>query len=82
LNEASKEEDYLANIAHKLLHVINLNAKAVQFDFDIMIDTTLMLWKKCKETFEKYQTGSQDNHQWVNKLENLAKVRYCLADLM
>jgi hypothetical protein len=75
INDVSKEEDYLANIAHKLLHTINFNSNVAQADFDIMIDTTLMLWKKCKETFEKYQTGSHDNYLWVNKLENLSKVK-------
>ena len=64
----------LASIANKLMHVINLNTKSEKLDLDIMVDTTLLLWKKCKEVFQKHQTGSQDNYRWVTKLENLSKV--------
>ena len=73
--EMTKEEDLLANIAHKLMHVITTNVKSDKLDLDIMIDITLLLWKKCKEVFQKYQTGSQDNYIWLSKLDNLSKVR-------
>jgi predicted metal-dependent HD superfamily phosphohydrolase len=69
-----REEDLLANIANKLMQVISLKIKTEKIDLDIMIDTTLMLWKKCKEVFQKFQTGAQDNYRWVTKLENLGKV--------
>lgn len=71
--ESFKEEDLLASIAHKLMHVINLDIKDEKLDLDVMIDVTLLLWKKCKEVFQKHQTGTQDNYRWVAKLENLSK---------
>lgn len=74
--DSFKDEDLLANIANKLMQVINLNIKSEKLDLDVMIDTTLLLWKRCKEVFQKYQTGAQDNYRWVTKLENLSKVNY------
>ncbi len=72
--ESIREEDLLANVANKLMQVINLNKKTEKLDLDIMIDTTLMLWKKCKDVFQRYQTGSQDNYRWVSKLDNFSRV--------
>jgi hypothetical protein len=43
-------------------------------DLDVIVDITLLLWRKCKDVFQKYQTGSEDNYRWVTKLENFSKV--------
>ena len=45
-----------------------------QMDLDVIVDITLLLWRKCKDVFQKYQTGSEDNYRWVTKLENFSKV--------
>ena len=50
--------------------------KPEKTDLDVVVDVTLLLWKKCKDIFQKYQTGSQDNYRWVTKLENFSKVNF------
>ena len=44
---------------------------------DMMVDAALMLWKKCKEIFAKYQTGSTDNPKYLQRMENAGKVSAC-----
>ena len=46
-----------------------------EIDMDMMVDATLMLWKKCKEIFAKYQTGSTDNPKYLQRMDNPSKVR-------
>ena len=41
----------------------------------MMVDATLMLWKRCKEVFARYQTGSTDNPKYLHRMENAGKVR-------
>lgn len=71
--ESMKEEDYMLNIASKLIQII-VDSSQDQLDLDVMVDVTLILWKKCKDLFQKYQTGAHDNYKWVAKLDNLPKV--------
>jgi len=47
-------------------------------DLDVIVDVTLLLWRKCKDIFQKYQTGSEDNFKWVTKLENFSKWLFIL----
>jgi hypothetical protein len=47
-----------------------------------VVDTTLMLWKKCKDVLQKFQTGAQDNFKWINKLENFSKVDFIIYKTM
>ncbi|RNA15266.1 cilia- and flagella-associated 54, partial [Brachionus plicatilis] len=76
--ELYKEEDMLFNIAYKLILIIDSNIHPEETDYDVAVDITLLLWKKCKEIFQKYQTGSHDNYRWVTKLENFSKWLYIL----
>ena len=46
-----------------------------EVDLDMMVDATLMLWKRCKEVFARYQTGSTDNPKYLHRMENAGKVR-------
>jgi len=64
---------YLANDFTNL----SLFLKPDKTDLDVVVDTTLLLWRKCKEAFQKHQTGAQDNYRWVSKLENMPKVSLC-----
>ncbi|CAF0930684.1 unnamed protein product [Brachionus calyciflorus] len=76
--ETAKEEDILFNIASKLIQLVDENISSENTDYDIVVDITLLLWKKCKDIFQKYQTGSHDNYRWVTKLENFSKWLYIL----
>ena len=46
---------------------------------DMMVDATLMLWKRCKEVFARYQTGSTDNPKYLHRMENAGKVNNLLT---
>ena len=48
--------------------------KTSDIDQDIMIDVILILWRKLKTTFQRVQTGADDNFQYVSKLEDFSKV--------
>lgn len=76
--DPSKEEDILTNIAHQLLQIIESEIPPDEFDMDVVTDITLLLWRKCKEVFQRYQTGAQDNYKWIQKLDNLHKWLFIL----
>ena len=63
--ETTKDEDFLSMIANKLLDIINSNISPNSTDHDVIIDSILMLWGKCKEVFQKSQTGSEETYRWV-----------------
>jgi len=68
--ESTKEEDLLTNVAFRLQIIMNATIDKTTSDLDLIIDTILLLWRKCKTAFEKYQTGSEENFRWVLKLDN------------
>ena len=68
--EAAREEDLLANIAFCLQKIMETHTETTNTDFDLIIDTILLLWRKCRAAFEKWQTGSEENFRWVVKLDN------------
>ena len=53
---------------------ISLLFQQESMDMDMMVDACLLLWKKCKEVFAKFQTGSTDNPKYLQKMENPSKV--------
>ena len=40
----------------------------------MIIDATLLLWRKCKDVFQRFQTGSTDNPKYLHKMDNPSKV--------
>lgn len=42
---------------------------------DIINDALIFLWHKVKPVFQKYQTGSIDNARYLQRMENVNKVR-------
>ena len=43
-------------------------------DNDIVVDSALFLWSKCKSVFQKYQTGSTETARYLQRMENPGKV--------
>ena len=68
--DLAKEEDLLANVAFRLQIIIKTTTGTTTTDLDFIIDTILLLWRKCRVVFEKCQTGSEENFRWVLKLDN------------
>ncbi len=50
-------------------------------DMDMIVDACLCLWNKCKSVFQKYQTGSQDNPKYLQKMDNPSKVGYFIISM-
>ena len=46
---------------------------------DIVVDTSLFLWSKCKAVFQKFQTGFVDNPRYLLKMDDYKKV--CVVKL-
>lgn len=66
--EPQKDEDYLSNIAYKILNIIESGMAPDQTDRDVILDTIIFLWKKCRDVFQKVQTGSEENFRWVSNI--------------
>ncbi len=66
VNEMVKDEDLLSLIANKLLMIIESNTRPDKTDHDVIIDSILILWGKCKDIFAKVQTGSDETFKWVS----------------
>ncbi len=58
--------------------IMDSETKPENVDLDIIVDTTLLLWRRCKEIFQKHQTGNEENYKWVFKLDNFAKWLFIL----
>ena len=58
----------------RMKYLSQLDFKTSDIDQDIMIDVILILWHKLKSTFQRIQTGAEDNFQYVSKLEDFSKV--------
>lgn len=69
--EPVKDEDYLTNIAYKILDIMESGLPPAQTDRDVIFDTILFLWKRCRDVFQKVQTGSEENFRWVSLLFDL-----------
>lgn len=78
VREDHKEEDLLLNIATKVMDIMETKIATQRAELDVIVDSTLILWRKCKEVFSKHQTGSDENYRWVLKLENFGKWLYIL----
>ena len=78
IREDQKDEDLLLNVANRLQAIMDSKIPPEATDLDIIVDTTLLLWRKCKDIFQKFQTGSEENYRWVFKLENFGKWLFIL----
>jgi len=56
----------------KLLYLFCFQPDTIEVD--IIVDAALYLWNKCKQVFQKYQTGSVDNPKYLSRMENPTKV--------
>lgn len=77
----AKDEDLLVLIAHKLLMIMDSSTCADANDHDVIIDSILILWGKCKDVFGKVQTGSEETFRWVRALKSVVKIRSTLFSL-
>ena len=72
----SNLNDDLIHLAEVLLSVVTGPYQHGEMDMDMIVDACLCLWNKCKAVFQKYQTGSQDNPKYLQKMDNPSKVGY------
>jgi len=73
-----KEEDLLLNISYRLMAIMDAETRPEAVDLDVIVDTTLLLWRRCKDVFQKHQTGNEENYKWVFKLDNFGKWLFML----
>ncbi|XP_070557793.1 cilia- and flagella-associated protein 54-like [Ptychodera flava] len=75
---AASHHDDMINLA-ELLYSCTREPDGVQVDRDMVVDAALFLWNKCKNTFQKFQTGAADSGKYLQRMENPGKWVHILS---
>ncbi|ESO99723.1 hypothetical protein LOTGIDRAFT_238728 [Lottia gigantea] len=77
MKSTSMNDDHI-NLADILLSIISGPFQKKDIEMDIIVDSALILWNKCKTVFHKYQTGSVENPRYIQKMDQPYKWMYLL----
>ncbi|XP_006820960.1 cilia- and flagella-associated protein 54-like [Saccoglossus kowalevskii] len=70
--------DDMINLAELLNSCVH-DPVGVTVDRDMIVDATLFLWNKCKNTFQKFQTGASDSGKYLQRMDNPGKWVHILS---
>ncbi|XP_077980140.1 cilia- and flagella-associated protein 54-like [Glandiceps talaboti] len=63
----------------ELLYLCVKEPIGAAIDRDMVVDATLYLWNKCKNTFQKFQTGASDSGKYLQRMDNPGKWVHILS---